>query len=235
MQTECIELTLHRFVIALQNPELQLLIARQMNNAQTVSRKSCHHRNGQLHLNKWAFLATASASAVAAQPADLAGSQPDVEAIAGSLPHRLSEEHILRLLGRLPNDGAVRGPSHSEVHCFTVGAYCHGERIVGIRNTTHRFGKVSSVLARFVRHRFRNDRFAAIGLFQGQCTSLHSESYNLVMPLSQGSPEADSGLKILKALPSDLTLTATCLARCLSCPQASSLQGSTALFHGPSS
>ena len=84
-------------------------------------------------------LAAASASAVAAQPADLASSQPAVEAIAGSLPHRLSEEHILRLLGHLPNDGAVRGPSNSEVHCFTVGGYCHGGGIVGIRNNTHRF------------------------------------------------------------------------------------------------
>ena len=75
-------------------------IARQMNNAQTVSRKSCHHRNGQLHLNKMGILpnlAAAAASAGAAQPVDLAISQPDVEAIAGALPHRLSEEHILRL------------------------------------------------------------------------------------------------------------------------------------------
>ena len=117
-------------------------------------------------------LATASASAAAAQPVDVASSQPDVE-------------------GHLPNDGAVRGPSHSEVHCFTVGAYCHGGGIVGVRSNTHRFGKVSSVLARFVRHRFRNHQFAAIGLFQGQCTSLHSdawnepESYNLVIPLTR--------------------------------------------------
>ena len=80
---------------------------------------------------------TASTSAAAAQPADLASSQPDIEAIAGSLPHRLSEEHILRLLGHLPNDGAVRGPSHSEVHCFAIGVYCHGGGIVGIRNNTH--------------------------------------------------------------------------------------------------
>ena len=29
-----------------------------MNNAQTVSQKSCHHRNGQLHLNKRAFCLT---------------------------------------------------------------------------------------------------------------------------------------------------------------------------------
>ena len=38
-------------------------------------------------------LAAAAASAVAAQPVDLASSQPDVEAIAGSLPHRWSEEN----------------------------------------------------------------------------------------------------------------------------------------------
>ena len=44
------------------------------------------------------------------------------------------------------------------------------------------------VLARFVRHRFRNHQ---LGLFQGQCTSLHSdawnelESYNLVIPLTR--------------------------------------------------
>ena len=64
--------------------------------------------------------AAAAASAVAAQPADRVSSQSDVEAIAGSLPHRLSEEHILRLLGHLPNDGTIRGPSHSEVHCFIL-------------------------------------------------------------------------------------------------------------------
>ena len=38
--------------------QIQLLIARQMNNAQTVSQKSCHRRNGQLHLNKSAFCLT---------------------------------------------------------------------------------------------------------------------------------------------------------------------------------
>ena len=169
-------------------------------------------------------LATASASAAAAQPVDVASSQPDVE-------------------GHLPNDGAVRGPSHSEVHCFTVGAYCHGGGIVGVRSNTHRFGKVSSdssVLARVVQHRFRSHQFAAIGLFQGQCTSLHSdawnepESYNLVIPLTRVT---GGGIWI-----EDPEGTAQCPnldcnlpGKILELPQASSLQRSTALFHGPSS
>ena len=145
--------------------------------------KSCHHRNGQLHLNKWAFCLTLLLPQHLLTQLNLLtlpvpDQTPDVEAIAGSLSHRLSEEHILRLLGHLPNDGAVRGPSHSEVHCFTVGAYCHGGGIAGIRNNTTGLGKASGVLARFVQQRFRNHQLAAIGLFQGQCTSLHSAAWN---------------------------------------------------------
>ena len=54
-----------------------------------------------------------------------------------------------------------------------------------------RISKVSSVLARFVRQNLRNHPLAAIGLYQGQCTSLQSdawnepESYNLVIPLTR--------------------------------------------------
>ena len=78
MQTECIELTLHRFVSALQNPELQLLIARQMNNVQTVfmiffvSPQEWPATLEQMGIVP--NLAAAAASAVAAQPVDLASS-----------------------------------------------------------------------------------------------------------------------------------------------------------------
>ena len=85
---------------------------------------------------------------------------------------------MLCLLGHLLNDCAVRGPNPGEVHCFTVGAYCHVGGIARVRNNT-----------RFVRQRSRKHRFAVIGLFQGQCTSLHNDawnepsSYTLVIPL----------------------------------------------------
>ena len=80
---------------------------------------------------------TASASATAAKPTEPASSLPVAEAIAGSLPHRLTEEHILCLLGHLRNDGAVmvQFAVQTMVKCIvvsTVGATAVGLLALGI-------------------------------------------------------------------------------------------------------
>ena len=68
-------------------------------------------------------------------PADpLAESDP--ESVAGILPHRLTEAHILQLFHLLPADASSRPVVSSEGKGFTTGAYAHGGGITGLRSNT---------------------------------------------------------------------------------------------------
>ena len=115
----------------------------------------------------------------------------DPESVAGVLPHRLTEYHILQLFHILPPDASSRSVVSSEGKGFTTGAYAHGGGIVGLRSNTSKFRGVTHVLTRFVRQQAKNLTFTAVAVYQGCQFDLHTDkfndpgSYNFVYPLTK--------------------------------------------------
>ena len=131
-----------------------------------------------------------AAPAQGPRPEDpLAGTDP--ESVAGILPHRLTEQHILQLFCLLPCDDASRAVISTEGRSFTTGAFAHGGGIIGLRTNTHKFRRVTAVLTRFVRQQAKGLSFTAVAVFHGCQFQLHSDkyndpaSYNYVYPLTR--------------------------------------------------
>ena len=133
-----------------------------------------------------------AAPAQGPRPEDpLAGTDP--ESVAGILPHRLTEQHILQLFCLLPCDDASRAVISTEGRSFTTGAFAHGGGIIGLRTNTHKFRGVTAVLTRFVRQQAKAKglSFTAVAVFHGCQFQLHSDkyndpaSYNYVYPLTR--------------------------------------------------
>ena len=140
-------------------------------------------------------LCLSSNDAVAAPAQGLRSEDPlagtDPESVAGILPHRLTEQHILQLFCLLPCDDASRAVISTEGRCFTTGAFAHGGGIIGLRTNTHKFRGVTAVLTRFVRQQAKGLSFTAVAVFHGCQFQLHSDkyndpaSYNYVYPLTR--------------------------------------------------
>ena len=115
----------------------------------------------------------------------------DPESVAGILPHRLTEAHILQLFHLLPADASSRPVVSSEGKGFTTGAYAHGGGITGLRSNTSKFRGVTRVLTRFVRQQAKKLTFSAVAIYQGCQFDLHTDkfndpgSYNFVYPLTR--------------------------------------------------
>ena len=106
-----------------------------------------------------------AASSQPLQPEDpLAGS--DRKSVAGILPHRLTEQHILQLFHLQPCHEASRPVVSTEGKGFTIGAYAHDGGIVGLGSNTSKFRRVTAVLTRLFRQQAKNLTLTAIAAYQ---------------------------------------------------------------------
>ena len=128
-----------------------------------------------------------TSTALAARPAEV----DQAEALAGTQPHRLTNQHVVHLLSFLPKDSVTRNAASDSAHSFIVGAFVHGG-VVGIRDRTYQYPQVTALLCRYVRQFKTAQPFSTIALFEGLDASLHRDSHNhpsvpnLVIQLSSG-------------------------------------------------
>ena len=133
------------------------------------------------------MISAALSQQVATEPLE----SSDPESVAGILPRRLQEQHILQLFHLLPSDELSRPVALTEGRSFTTGAYANGDGMVGLRRNTTKFRGVTSVLARFVRQQKKGLLFTEVAICQGTHSVLHSEnhneadSYSLVVPITK--------------------------------------------------
>ena len=78
----------------------------------------------------------------------LADTVARAEALAGSLPQRVSKQHLVQLLSYLPREQSARADAADDVHSFASGAFVHGG-IIGVRSLTRMFPKSTAVVTRF--------------------------------------------------------------------------------------
>ena len=117
------------------------------------------------------------------------------ETFAGSLPQRISKQHLLQLLSHLPDGHPDKAYAEEfGVGTFTVGAFYHCGTI-GITSNTHRFPKTTSAICRYVAQVLHDHAFTTVVLMYGAYKAHNKDGHSypstnsllVVLTASRGS------------------------------------------------